>query len=104
MKVYGAEICIDCRNFKYLCELRGLTVDYTDITASTDNLKEFLKIRDHHPAFQEVRDRGGIGIPLFVKEDGDLTLDVDLALSWIGESPVRDEEIREHRAMCDTCK
>ena len=32
--------------------------------------KEFIVLRDSHPAFAKVRERGNIGIPCFVKEDG----------------------------------
>ena len=51
MKVYGAEICIDCRNFKAIQKARGFEAEYVDITADTTNLKEFLAIRDNEPIF-----------------------------------------------------
>ena len=70
MKVYGTPICIDCRNYH------------------------------HDPIFAPLREKGGIGVPLFVREDGAKTFDRDEALSWIGQPPVREEEIVEHRA-CD---
>ena len=44
-----------------------------------------------------VRERGGIGVPLFVREDGAKTLDLDEALGWLGQPPGRAEEIVEHR-------
>ena len=71
MKVYGADICIDCRNFKAIMAKRGFSAEYVDIIENTGNLKEFLNIRDTDPVFEEVRKRGGIGIPLFVNEDGE---------------------------------
>ena len=40
MKVYGAEICIDCRNYKAIQKNRGVEAEYIDITANTANLKE----------------------------------------------------------------
>lgn len=100
MKVYGASICMDCRNYRAIQRQRGFEAEYIDITASTDQLKEFLALRDHDPVFEEVRARGGIGIPLFVREDGTKTFELDEALSWIGEAPVREEEIPEHRSSC----
>lgn len=96
MKVYGADICIDCRNFKYIKELRNLDLEYIDIIQDTTNLKEFLKIRDTSDIFKNCRETGGIGIPLFVYEDK-MTLDIDEAFSWINQEPVKEEEIREHR-------
>ena len=88
MKVYGSQICIDCREFKSLMEERGFEVDYVDITENTANLRAFLQLRDHEPAFDEIKERGGIGIPAFVREDGEVTLDLNTALSWIGQEPV----------------
>ncbi len=94
MKIYGADICIDCRNLKHIVKTRGLELDYRDITADTLTLREFLAIRDHSEAFHECKERGGIGIPCFVEGD-QVTLDIDEAFSWIGQEPVRDEEIVE---------
>lgn len=100
MKVYGADICMDCRNYKAIQKARGFEAEYIDITADTEKLKEFLKIRDQESVFEEVRAHSGIGIPLFVNEDGRMTFDINEAFSWIGQEPVKDEEIAEHRNSC----
>ena len=97
LKVYGADICIDCRNYKALRKARGFADVYIDITESTANLREFLAIRDTSPVFAPVKEHGGIGIPLFVREDGTATLELDEALAWIDQPPVREEEIAEKR-------
>ena len=110
MKVYGTHICIDCRNYQAIQASRGFEAEFIDITADTANLKEFLALRDHDPVFAPVREHGGIGIPLFVREDGRKTFDIDEALSMqkdISEymvPPVREEEIVEHRPCCDSCQ
>jgi len=95
MKVYGSDICIYCRNFKAIQKNRGFEAEFVDITESTVNMKEFLTMRDLDPLFGEVREKHSIGIPLFVREDGVKSHDWDVALSWIGQPPVRDEEIVE---------
>lgn len=100
MKVYGTHICIDCRNYQALQASRGFAAEFIDITASTANLKEFLALRDHDPVFAPVRERGGIGVPLFVNDDGRKTFDLDEALGWIGQPPVQPEEIAEQRPAC----
>lgn len=100
MKVYGTSICIDCRNYHAIQQSRGFEAEYVDITENIANLREFLAIRDQDPLFAPLREKGGIGVPLFVREDGAKTFDRDEALSWIGQPPVREEEIVEHRA-CD---
>lgn len=98
MKVYGSEICIDCREFKALMAERGFEVEYIDMTENTANLRAFLQLRDQEAAFDEIKARGGIGIPAFVKEDGAVTLDLNTALSWIGQEPV--ETVRPGCASC----
>ena len=100
LKVYGAGICMDCRNYKAIQKSRGFEAEYVDITENTGNLKEFLQIRDNDPVFEEVRAHSGIGIPLFVREDGTKSFDIDEALSWIGQEPVKDEEIVERINAC----
>lgn len=42
-----------------------------DVCGSMANLKAFLKYRDNHAAFAEVRQVGRVGIPSIVKNDGE---------------------------------
>ncbi len=68
-KVYVMESCPDCVEVK----LRyGSNPDFelVDIGKQARHLKEFIFLRDNHPAFEKVRERGNIGIPCFIKEDG----------------------------------
>ena len=95
LRVYGSDICIDCRNYKGIRDKRGFRDEYIDITKNTANMKEFLEIRDKDSVFEPIKEMGGIGIPLFVREDGKKTFDFNEALSWIGEEPLREEEIPE---------
>ena len=95
LKVYGTDICIDCRNYKAIQKKRGFEAEYINITENTGNLKAFLEIRDKDSVFVPVKERGGIGVPLFVREDGTKTFDIDEALSWIGEESVKENEIAE---------
>ena len=106
MKVYGADICISCRNYKAIQKSRGFDAEYIDITENTTNLKEFLSIRDTEPLFESVKEEHRIGIPLFVREDGKKTLDINEALSWIGQEAVKEDEIVEKTVSCGTdgCK
>lgn len=99
--VYGSKICIDCRNFLGIMGKRQLEDKFqlVNITGDVQLLKKFLTLRDHEPAFAPCRTGAdsSVGIPAFVKEDGTITLDVDEALAWLGQPPVRDEEILEKR-------
>ena len=100
MKVYGAEICVDCRNYKAIQKNRGFEAEYIDITENTKNMREFLEIRDHDSIFDEVKQRHGIGIPLFVREDGLKTFDINEAMKWINQPAVEEDEIVEKMMAC----
>ena len=67
------ESCPDCTSVKALYANRP-EYELIDIGQQARNLKEFLALRDHHPAFAKVRERGNIGIPCFVREDGSVAI------------------------------
>lgn len=101
MKMYTADICGDCRAFKALMIQRGIEAEFeaVDITQSVMNLREFLALRDHEACFDAVRAAGSIGIPCFVRADGQVTLSEDVALSWIDQPPMPPKEFG-----CEHCK
>lgn len=68
-KVYVMSTCPDCISVK--AELAG-NPEYQliDIGEMARNLKEFLRLRDSHPAFDRVKMLGNIGIPCFLYSDG----------------------------------
>ena len=67
------ESCPDCTQAK---QQYGDNPDYEiiDIGKQARDLKEFLSLRDNHPAFAKVRERGTIGIPCFVKDNGEVVI------------------------------
>ena len=73
VKVYVMESCPDCTEVKAQYS-NNPEYELIDIGQQALNLKEFLALRDHHPAFEKVRERGTIGIPCFVKEDGSIAI------------------------------
>ena len=68
-KVYVMESCPDCTQVKQLYK-DNPEYELIDIGQQARSLKEFIVLRDSHPAFEKVRERGNIGIPCFIKEDG----------------------------------
>ena len=74
LKVYGSMLCPDCVQIRKDFDQAGLEYEYLDFADSLLYLKEFLKLREG-PEFAEVKDRGGIGIPCILREDGSITLD-----------------------------
>ena len=68
-KIYLMESCPDCIEVKQRYN-DNPEYELIDIGRHVRALKEFLVLRDNHPAFAKVRERSNIGIPCFVKEDG----------------------------------
>ena len=85
MNVYVMSGCPDCTQIK---EIAKTDARFTliDIGESPLKLKEFLRLRDTHPAFDRVKERGTIGIPCFVQEDGDIVF----SLNRLKNPPVLD--------------
>ena len=83
--IYGTMICADCVELKQWLgehpEKGGWT--WVDITESTQNLKDFLAVRDKNHVFDEVRAAGSIGIPCFVMENGEVLLDAEKACAML---------------------
>lgn len=72
-KIYVMESCPDCIEVKARYS-NNPEYELIDIGRQARSLKEFLVLRDHHPAFEKVRERGNIGIPCFVREDGSVAI------------------------------
>lgn len=54
--------------------------EFHDISASLDNLKEYLELREKSPLYVPVKAEGRIGIPCFITEDETETMDLDAIL------------------------
>ncbi len=72
IKIYVMDTCPDCTEVKQWAAGDD-RFQVIDIGEHVLNLKEFLKLRDAHPKFKVARERGLVGIPVFVKEDGTVT-------------------------------
>lgn len=75
IKIFGSMLCKDCVQCREELDQAGIAYEYLDFADNLLHLKEFLAIREGNPLFDEVRQKGGIGIPCIVKEDGSVTLD-----------------------------
>lgn len=78
MKIYGTDLCPDCVEAKKKLDEKNIPYDYVDITASSGNLKAFMKMRDEEPAFDEAKKAGAVGVPAFVSDDGDICLELEI--------------------------
>lgn len=77
LKIYGSPLCPDCVKCKQELEAAGVEFLYLDIGEKLLYLKQFLKIRDGNECFEAVRQRGQIGIPCILREDGSVTFEWD---------------------------
>lgn len=75
LKIYGSMLCPDCVRCREDLDRAGVGYVYLDFADSLKNLKAFLTIRDSSELFAEVREKGSIGIPCILREDGSVTLD-----------------------------
>ena len=74
LKIYGSILCPDCVQCRSDLDKAGVGYEYLDFSDSLKNLKEFLAIRDSSVLFNEVREKGAIGIPCIVDEKGNISL------------------------------
>ena len=75
LKIYGSLLCPDCVQCKNDLTAAGVAFEYYDFSDNLWNLKTFLSIRDTDPQFAEIKERGSIGIPCILEEDGTVSLD-----------------------------
>jgi glutaredoxin-related protein len=75
VKVYGSEMCPDCRACQASFDAAGIAYQFIDINASLRDLKAFLALRDHLPVFDHLKAIGDIGIPAVVLDDGTVLTD-----------------------------
>lgn len=74
LKIFGSPHCPDCVICKEELDAAGVPYVYMDITGNLMFLKKFLKLREA-PAFDPIREKGQIGIPCILREDGTITFD-----------------------------
>lgn len=82
LTIYGSMLCPDCFACREALDRAGVCYVYKDFSDDLNNLKDFLKLREN-ALFEPVRERGSIGIPCLVTEDGTITLDWQ---KWINEN------------------
>jgi glutaredoxin-related protein len=68
-------MCLDCIECKYNLDKNKIEYESIDITKSLKGLKELIKLRDKEAVFDEAKEKGYLGIPALIAEDGKITLD-----------------------------
>lgn len=83
IKVYVMATCPDCMQVKAEAS-KDARFELIDLGTHVRFLKEFLVLRDSHPAFDKVKERGNIGLPCFVMEDGSIDFSWERVKQRIG--------------------
>lgn len=74
--VIGSNFCPDTREALEVLRENNVEVDFYNISANLDALKEYLALRDNSELYTPVKQIGGIGIPCFILEDGTKTMEI----------------------------
>lgn len=78
--VIGSHLCPDTLYaLKRLSEAKA-EIDFKNLSASLSDLKTYLALRQDSPAYADIREKGGIGVPCFILEGGSATRDLDAVL------------------------
>lgn len=69
--VFGSKFWPDCDPAReYLLE-ENIEYSYLDISEGMSNLKKFLIYRDNYDEFKEIKNKGKIGLPCIVVNNGE---------------------------------
>ncbi len=79
--VIGSHLCPDTLYALNVLMEKGANINFYNISASFEALKDFLYVRENCALFDTVRKTGGVGIPYFEMKDGIQTLDLDVILN-----------------------
>ncbi|WP_300295834.1 glutaredoxin [uncultured Intestinimonas sp.] len=78
--VIGSHLCPDTLYALGQFSARKVEIDFRDLSASLPDLKVYLAVRESEPVYAAVREKGSLGIPCFVLEDGSVTLELEEVL------------------------
>lgn len=74
---YYSDLCPDCPPFEAELQKSGKPYQSINITASMKNLKQFLKLRDTHPAFATIKAAGFAGVPCLHTADNQCFFEIE---------------------------
>lgn len=92
VQIYGSHQCPGCVEAKKALSEKGADFEFIDLSENLYNLKRFLAFREQEEIYKPFReqalkkdypDEGRIGIPCFVLEDGERTMDLDYVLTKV---------------------
>lgn len=78
--IIGSHLCPDTLAALNKLSAVGAEIDFKDILSCHADLKEYLKLRDTNALYEEIRGTERLGIPCFILENNELTMDINKAL------------------------
>lgn len=78
--VIGSHLCPDTLYALNRLSEAKAEINFKNLSASLSDLKVYLSLRQEDPAYADIRESGGIGIPCFILEDDTVTRDLDAVL------------------------
>lgn len=73
IKVYVMDSCPDCHQL-YDKIQNNPNYEIKNIASHVSILKEFIRLRDKNSIFDEIKEKGYLGIPCFILENGQISL------------------------------
>ncbi|MGP1507435.1 MAG: hypothetical protein ACTTJW_00955 [Sphaerochaeta sp.] len=92
IKVFGSEMCPDCRNCELNFKTYGIEYEYIDINKSLRNLKAFLIYRDSESVFDHLKAVNDIGIPACIDENGHVFTDWEGYVEKLGHQVLSEDD------------
>ena len=80
IRLMGSHLCQDTLYALIKLKDEKVDIEFCNLSTNFPVLKEFMTLRETDPMFDEVNGRGGLGIPLFILEDGTRTLSLERVL------------------------
>ena len=78
--VVGSHLCPDTLYALNCLSQAHAEIQFKDISSSLADLKTYLDLRQNSPAYADIREQGGIGIPCFILDNGTATRDLNEVL------------------------
>lgn len=69
--VFGSKFWPDCDPAREYLSEENIEYSYLDISEGMSNLKKFLIYRDNYDEFKEIKNKGKIGLPCIVVNNGE---------------------------------
>jgi len=78
--VIGSHLCPDTLAALNKLSAAGADLDFKDILSCHADLKDYLKLRDTNVLYEEIRGTERLGVPCFILEDNEVTMDINKVL------------------------